>query len=103
MEELEVIIIQCKPDVIMISETWLLDIVPDEAVSIPNFNLIRKDRLAGRGGGCKCMYGRPYPVNFVLIYLITNMSAYGLCYDRYGFIDPFLELHLLVSTSPISE
>ncbi len=34
----------------MISETWLSDIVPDEAVARPNFNLIGKDRLAGRGG-----------------------------------------------------
>ena len=32
-EELEVIIGQCKPDIIMISETWLSDIVPDEAVA----------------------------------------------------------------------
>ena len=35
----------------MITETWLSDIVPDEVVNIPKFNLVRKDRHVGRGGG----------------------------------------------------
>jgi hypothetical protein len=50
-EELEVIISQCSPDVIMITETWLSNIVPDEVVNIPKFNLVRKERPVGRGGG----------------------------------------------------
>jgi hypothetical protein len=50
-EELEVIISQCSPDVITITETWLSDIVPDEVVNIPKFSLVRKDRPVGRGGG----------------------------------------------------
>jgi hypothetical protein len=50
-EELEVIISQCSPDVVMITETWLSDIVPDEVVNIPKFSLVRKDRPIGRGGG----------------------------------------------------
>ena len=49
-EELEVIS-KDKPDVVLITETWLSDSVPDEVVNIPKFNVIRKDRPIGRGGG----------------------------------------------------
>ena len=50
-EELEVIISQDRPDVVLITETWLSERVPDEIVNIPKFSVVRKDRPIGRGGG----------------------------------------------------
>ena len=50
-EELEVVISHDRPDVILITETWLSDSVPDEVVNIPKFCVVRNDRQFGRGGG----------------------------------------------------
>ena len=42
---------QHKSDIILVTETWLTDDVPDQSVNITGFNLTRKDRTIGRGGG----------------------------------------------------
>ena len=33
------------------TETWLTDSVPHEIVNISGLNIVRRDRLCGRGGG----------------------------------------------------
>lgn len=38
-------------DVLAVSETWLNQTIQDEVVCIKGFNVIRKDRVIGRGGG----------------------------------------------------
>nr|CAH7766594.1 unnamed protein product [Callosobruchus chinensis] len=43
-------LVENKFDVICITETWLNDNIPNHAVSIEGYRLLRKDRL-GRGGG----------------------------------------------------
>ena len=45
-------------DVILISETWLGPSVPDAALSLPGYNLIRQDRNlpGGKRGGGLCLY-----------------------------------------------
>ena len=45
-------------DVIVISETWLGPSIPDAALSIPGFNLMRQDRNhpEGKRGGGLCIY-----------------------------------------------
>ena len=35
----------------MVTETWLSDDIPDEALYIPGFTIVRNDRSTGRGGG----------------------------------------------------
>ena len=42
---------QHKSDIILVTETWLTDDVPDQSVNITCFNLTRKDITIGRGGG----------------------------------------------------
>jgi exonuclease III len=49
--ELVVVIEQHKSDVILVTKTWLTNDVPDQSVNITGFNLTRKDRTTGRGGG----------------------------------------------------
>ena len=51
-EELEVVISHDRPDVILITETWLSDSIPDEVVNIPKFCVVRNDRQFGRGVEC---------------------------------------------------
>ncbi len=43
-------ILDCKSDVISISETWLDDSIPDSEISLNSFTLFRRDRNR-RGGG----------------------------------------------------
>lgn len=50
-DELAVLIDQHKSDLVMVTETWLTENVPNEAVHIPGLTIIRKDRNGGRGGG----------------------------------------------------
>ena len=35
----------------MVTETWLTDVIPDEALHIPDFSIVRKNRPTRRGGG----------------------------------------------------
>ena len=52
VNELEYYANTYKIEVIVVTETWLSDVVPIEVVSILGFTLIRKDRKSGVGGGC---------------------------------------------------
>ena len=51
---------QHKSDTILVTETWLTDDVPDQSVNITGFNLARKDRTAGRGGGLQSILKKLY-------------------------------------------
>jgi hypothetical protein len=53
-DELALVIHNQKSDIVMVSETWLSDVIPDEALhfpGIPGFSVIRNDRVNMRGGG----------------------------------------------------
>ena len=54
-EEIKMLISERNPDILCISETWLLPFVKDCFVHIPHFNLFRRDH--GKGGGV-CIYVR---------------------------------------------
>ena len=51
IDELSVIINQQNADVIMVTETWLTDAIPDAALHISGFTIVRRDRSSRRGGG----------------------------------------------------
>ena len=50
-DEASSVIVANDVDLVAVTETWLHFQVPDEAVSIPSFQLIRKDRTNDRRGG----------------------------------------------------
>jgi Exonuclease III len=60
--ELELLITDLQPHIITINETHLK---PKDQLSIPNYNVIRKDRRNGRGGGVAILYNRQLPVSQV--------------------------------------
>jgi hypothetical protein len=45
----------CKPDIIVITESWLKKMHTDEMFSIDNYTILRRDRTKRRGGGV-CIY-----------------------------------------------
>lgn len=47
----------CDYDVVCVTETWLHGDIPDTAVNITGYNIVRRDRRDGRGGGV-CVYVR---------------------------------------------
>lgn len=51
-DELLYMVNQQKVDIMIISESWLLE---SESFVLPNFNIIRNDREDGRGGICVCI------------------------------------------------
>ena len=57
MEEIKMLIEDRSIDILCISETWLLPLVEDKYVNVPNFNIFRYD--VGRGGGV-CVYVQDY-------------------------------------------
>ena len=54
-DEIEFIITKNDFDVLCISETWLSEHVKDNDISIPGYNIFRKDRKHSLGGGV-CIY-----------------------------------------------
>ena len=56
IDELRYIAIKSKATIICITETWLDETVWDTEISIPEYNILRKDR--NRDGGGVCMYIR---------------------------------------------
>lgn len=51
VDELKVHIENYKSDIVFITETWLSESIPNEAIHIDGFNVFRKDRTEMRGGG----------------------------------------------------
>lgn len=50
-EQLEKLLMDSNLDFLCLSESWLTDSSPDTAYIVPGYNVFRKDRKLGRGGG----------------------------------------------------
>jgi hypothetical protein len=51
IDELIVVVSINQIAIVCITETWLSSTIPDSAISLPNFNIIRNDRSSSCGGG----------------------------------------------------
>ena len=63
--ELELYIMEEKPDIVAITETWAVDSIDDSELKIEGYTMIRRDRILGektRGGG-------------VLLYIIESVNV----------------------------
>ena len=64
IDEIRYSVLQNNVDFASFTETWLSDSVGDNAIQIPGYNVVRKDRLIGQHGGV-CLYIKasiPYEV-----------------------------------------
>ena len=41
-------------DIIFITESWTAEHIGEAEINMPGYDLIRKDRMNKRGGGCLC-------------------------------------------------
>ena len=84
-------------DIICISETWLTSDNDNESINIPNYQIYRKDRAQGRGGGVAIYVNENLPVKrrpdledpdleFVLLELLSQGKRFlvGACYRPPG-------------------
>ena len=62
VNELEVLKESYRADLIFVTETWLADTVPDEIVNVSGLNIVRRDRLCGRGGGVAIYVNHDIPL-----------------------------------------
>ena len=56
IEDLEIVVNQNNADIVCITETWLTESIPNSAVDIKNYSLVRKDRKPDKRGGGVCAY-----------------------------------------------
>ena len=56
IDELTVVVATIRPEIIILCETWLTNLVTDEEILIPSFQSYRCDRADGRKGGGVCIY-----------------------------------------------
>ncbi|XP_077295660.1 uncharacterized protein LOC143917906 [Arctopsyche grandis] len=78
--EFQLYIINNNPDIILISESWLNNNIPDSVVDIPNFAIYRSDREDRRGGGV-CIYVKISSNNPCIVverFLPSNISISGI-------------------------
>jgi hypothetical protein len=98
-DELALVIHNQKSDIVMVSETWLSDVIPDEALhfpGIPGFSVIRNDRVNMRGGGV-AVFVRSR-LKSAMILLVRTMNVYGSYYVQNGSPDQSQKLpwHALI-------
>ena len=55
-DEFSFITTKFHPDFLCVTETWLSDMIPDDTLCIPGYNLFRSDRQTGRKGGGLCVW-----------------------------------------------
>ena len=65
LDEVELRVAELRPDLIVLTETWLDDTYDERAVSINSYHVVRKDRLSGRGGGIICYFRDIFSVSII--------------------------------------
>jgi hypothetical protein len=63
INELEILVEMQEIDIVCVTETWLKDKMPDEAIDCLGMNLCRHDRTNGAGGGVAVFINKIIPFN----------------------------------------
>lgn len=71
MDELEARVREKAPDFVVLTESWLDNSIPDEAVALPRYAVIRKDRDR-QGGG-------------IILYVPADYPSFFLSFFSYGY------------------
>ena len=91
--ELELLITDLQPHILTINET---NLKPNDQLSFPNYNAIKKNRRNGRGGGIAILYNRQLPVSQV--YLPKQYDAYEALLAKFHF--PNWPIHISTLYNP---
>jgi exonuclease III len=94
-----IIINQQNADVIMVTETWLTDAIPDEALHIPDFTIVRKDRPTRRRGGVAVYIRESLPFKIRPDFHNSDYECLWIILsNQNGFHEKFQNLRLRVYT-----
>ena len=63
INELHQVALLNRTDAICVTESWLKPDIPDSSVSLPNYNIFRKDRVSTEGGGVCIFLNSKFPCN----------------------------------------
>ena len=61
LNELKILVDNNNSDIVFLTETWLTDNIPDEAINCLGMNLVRLDRKNGTGGGVALLINSKIP------------------------------------------
>lgn len=88
LDQLKTWCMMAKPDIVVISESWLRSTVTDDVLHVDGYNVFRCDRKA-RGGG-------------VAIYVSTKFNASILCCQSIPKQFEFLALQIKIANAPLT-
>lgn len=72
--KIEAQLLQHNIDILAVTETWF---TPDAIPNIPNYNLMRHDRISRKGGGVAIYSKKTVKVAEVYLHTSTNKAATG--------------------------
>jgi len=75
LDELSVLVKTHQPTVLAITESWLHSNTPDDAVSLQNYNIMRRDRLNMQGGGVLLYIAKSCNARRLLAYESDNFEV----------------------------
>ena len=78
VDDLDLVLQQNGVDFAGITETWLNSNIPDSAIEIPGYNLVRKDRSIQRGGGVCAFIKSTIPFTLIPDLCCTNHESLWL-------------------------
>lgn len=67
LDELCLVALNLKPDIIFVTETWLNERFDDDSLHVPRYNLFRCDRQDRRGGGVCLWISEKLPSSYIPI------------------------------------
>lgn len=65
VDEFSIILSEKKPDICAITESWLDLDLPDSAIAVPEYSIIRRDRDGQMGGGILCYIRSNYSYSII--------------------------------------
>ena len=75
MDELKIFTSNHSIDVLTVSETWVNSNVSDPEIDLPSYNLLRRDRESGNGGGVAAFIKNKFSYNHWPDLESTNLEA----------------------------
>ena len=81
-DEVAVRISALKPDLVVFTESWLDENTPDSSLKLPSYNVQRKDRVQGKGGGILCYISDLYTcisIDSLSVPSLSNVASEFLC------------------------
>ena len=75
IDELHQVALLNRTDAICVTESWLKPNIPNSSVSLPNYNIFRKDRISTEGGGVCIFLNSKFPCNCLLHCEIPDVES----------------------------